>query len=172
MTSCSLFRGAARGMHTCPFRSRTLRVVPNGRTLKWRCQGSDVDLARTKALTSTHRCAGVNKSIYINSQMSEVIFMSKKWHLGVREGGLGRKGGRQRTCPGGPASKSAEAGSGTKGPQPGFQGRDTAAPSGQLRPDQCLPGPPGRPQAGAEGGISIAIVLGRKTRSNSDYQSL
>lgn len=107
-----------------------LKVVPNGRTLNWHCQGLEVDLARTKAFT-------------FNSQMSEVIFMSKKWHLGVQQGNS-KKG----WTPAAPAQKALPGWGcrswkvGPRGPQRGSQGRGHSSPFRQLWPDQCLPGPP------------------------------
>ena len=135
-----------------------LKVVPNGRTLNWRCQGLEVDLARTKAFT-------------FNSQMSEVIFMSKKWHLGVQQGN--RKKG---WTPAAPAQKALPGWGcrswkvGPRGPQRGSQGRGHSSP---FRAALARPVPPwssraGPQAAGAEGAISIALVLEHKTESNRD----
>ena len=107
-----------------------LKVVPNGTTLNWHCQGLNVDLVRTKAFT-------------FNSQMSEVIFMSKNgtW---VFDQGTGRKGGQRSHLPRRPCQAGgAEAGKWDRGvPSRTTRAGDTAVPSGQLQPDQCLPGPP------------------------------
>lgn len=119
-----------------------------------------MDLVRTKAFT-------------FNSQMSEVIFMSKKWHLGVRPGN--RKKGwtaataAQEALPGW-GCRSCEVG--PRGPQRGYQGRGHSSP---FRAAPARPVPPRSSQAsphakGAEGVVSIALVLEHKSGSNNDYK--
>ena len=82
---------------------------------------------------------GENKSIYINSHMSEVIFMSKKWHLGVREGNR-KKGWTAAHLPRRPCQLGVQKlESGTKGSPARLPGQGHSSP---FRAAPARPVPP------------------------------
>lgn len=143
------------------------KVFPNGRTLSWPLPGSP-------------RGPGEHKAFTCNPQTFEVIFTSKKWHLGVRLRNRKKGWAVAQHLPRSPCQCSVcmEAASLEAGkPQArwarrspaGLPGRGTELPlqgsSSQARASQVLL-TRSRTAHVTEGGVSIAVVLKHKSPSN------
>lgn len=126
-------------MHTCPLEKSHAQSGSKWENFEMALPGLGCGPGENKSIYINSQMSEVNKSIYINSHMSEVIFMSKKWHLGVREGNR-KKGWTAAHLPRRPCQLGVQKlESWTKGSPAGLLGQGHSSP---FRAAPARPVPP------------------------------